>query len=453
MTGAPLAQLRLPLIVRSLLVISEPQPLAVVYFTNPPFSTVMTMIRPLTILLLAMLLPIAAAGVEDKGKLLAIVNGVSVYEADVFFLEELNKLDEHGRNEYVKMNIDPIVEQELLYQEAMERDIKNTEEYRRRAGNEENNTVNRRVNGIIWLFEKENERLKRVRDPMIVPDVAVDPLATVRWFLDDHTPVADIIKRVRHELLAQRYEKERLKWLIDTITRFPVSVNDVVIDEEILRTAAALWGDKKTEKPKEGEMAPLWELFLKAADIDPAGVLELEGEALAEFRTKLAKSTMRVGERTYPLSDLTQFAVLINRQSTRFIFKYPIIPFQAIKRSVFYNAAMEDGIGESPEQQAMLEHYLTYGPKPRTSRGLSPDRRLAIGTLMHQNANIKQYQITLQEITEFYEKNKAKFNPDLDDDELRQKIVRHLQRQRARGSRAKLLKELTKKSTIEIFHN
>ncbi|HCN08747.1 MAG TPA: hypothetical protein DIT01_12500 [Lentisphaeria bacterium] len=162
---------------------------------------------------------------------------------------------------------------------------------------------------------------------------------------------------------------------------------------------------------------------------------------------------MRVGERTYPLSDLTQFAVLINRQSTRFIFKYPIIPFQAIKRSVFYNAAMEDGIGESPEQQAMLEHYLTYGPKPRTSRGLSPDRRLAIGTLMHQNANIKQYQITLQEITEFYEKNKAKFNPDLDDDELRQKIVRHLQRQRARGSRAKLLKELTKKSTIEIFHN
>ncbi len=413
----------------------------------------MTMIRPLTILLLAMLLPIAAAGVEDKGKLLAIVNGVSVYEADVFFLEELNKLDEHGRNEYVKMNIDPIVEQELLYQEAMERDIKNTEEYRRRAGNEENNTVNRRVNGIIWLFEKENERLKRVRDPMIVPDVAVDPLATVRWFLDDHTPVADIIKRVRHELLAQRYEKERLKWLIDTITRFPVSVNDVVIDEEILRTAAALWGDKKTEKPKEGEMAPLWELFLKAADIDPAGVLELEGEALAEFRTKLAKSTMRVGERTYPLSDLTQFAVLINRQSTRFIFKYPIIPFQAIKRSVFYNAAMEDGIGESPEQQAMLEHYLTYGPKPRTSRGLSPDRRLAIGTLMHQNANIKQYQITLQEITEFYEKNKAKFNPDLDDDELRQKIVRHLQRQRARGSRAKLLKELTKKSTIEIFHN
>ena len=413
----------------------------------------MTMIRPLTILLLAMLLPIAADGVEDKGKLLAIINGISVYEADVFFLEELNKLDEHGRNEYVKMNIDPIVEQELLYQEAMARDIKNTEEYRRRLKNEEKNTVNRRLNGIIWLFEKENERLKRARDPMIVPDVAVDPLATVRWFLDDHTPVADIIKRVRRELLVRRYEKERLKWLIDTITRFPVSVNDVVIDEEALRTAAALWGDKKTEKPKEGEMAPLWELLLKAADIDPAGVLELEGEALAEFRTKLATSTMRVGERTYPLSDLPQFAALINRQSTRSIFTYPIIPFQVIKLCVFYNAAMEDGIGESPEQQAMLEHYLTYGPKPRISRGLSPDRRLAIGTLRHQYADIKQYQITPQEITEFYEKNKSKFNPGLDDDELRQKIISHLQQQRARGSRAQLLKELTEKATIEIFHN
>jgi hypothetical protein len=413
----------------------------------------MTMIRPLTILLLAMLLPIAADGVEDKGKLLAIINGISVYEADVFFLEELNKLDEHGRNEYVKMNIDPIVEQELLYQEAMARDIKNTEEYRRRLKNEEKNTVNRRLNGIIWLFEKENERLKRARDPMSVPDVAVAPLATVRWFLDDHTPVADIIKRVRRELLVRRYEKERLKWLIDTITRFPVSVNDVVIDEEALRTAAALWGDKKTEKPKEGEMAPLWELLLKAADIDPAGVLELEGEALAEFRTKLATSTMRVGERTYPLSDLPQFATLINRQSTRSIFTYPIIPFQVIKLCVFYNAAMEDGIGESPEQQAMLEHYLTYGPKPRISRGLSPDRRLAIGTLRHQYADIKQYQITPQEITEFYEKNKSKFNPDLDDDELRQEIIRHLRRQRARGSRAQLLKELTEKATIEIFHN
>jgi len=400
-----------------------------------------------------MLLPIAADGVEDKGKLLAIINGISVYEADVFFLEELNKLDEHGRNEYVKMNIDPIVEQELLYQEAMARDIKNTEEYRRRLKNEEKNTVNRRLNGIIWLFEKENERLKRARDPMIVPDVAVDPLATVRWFLDDHTPVADIIKRVRRELLVRRYEKERLKWLIDTITRFPVSVNDVVIDEEALRTAAALWGDKKTEKPKEGEMAPLWELLLKAADIDPAGVLELEGEALAEFRTKLATSTMRVGERTYPLSDLPQFATLINRQSTRSIFTYPIIPFQVIKLCVFYNAAMEDGIGESPEQQAMLEHYLTYGPKPRISRGLSPDRRLAIGTLRHQYADIKQYQITPQEITEFYEKNKSKFNPDLDDDELRQELISHLQQQRARGSRAQLLKELTEKATIEIFHN
>jgi hypothetical protein len=411
------------------------------------------MIRPLTILLLAMLLPIAADGVEDKGKLLAIINGISVYEADVFFLEELNKLDEHGRNEYVKMNIDPIVEQELLYQEAMARDIKNTEEYRRRLKNEEKNTVNRRLNGIIWLFEKENERLKRARDPMSVPDVAVAPLATVRWFLDDHTPVADIIKRVRRELLVRRYEKERLKWLIDTITRFPVSVNDVVIDEEALRTAAALWGDKKTEKPKEGEMAPLWELLLKAADIDPAGVLELEGEALAEFRTKLATSTMRVGERTYPLSDLPQFATLINRQSTRSIFTYPIIPFQVIKLCVFYNAAMEDGIGESPEQQARLEHYLTYGPKPRISRGLSPDRRLAIGTLRHQDADIKQYQITPQAITEFYEKNKSKFNPDLDDDELRQEIIRHLRRQRARGSRAQLLKELTEKATIEIFHN
>jgi len=400
-----------------------------------------------------MLLPIAADSVEDKGKLLAIINGISVYEADVFFLEELNKLDEHGRNEYVKMNIDPIVEQELLYQEAMARDIKNTEEYRRRLKNEEKNTVNRRLNGIIWLFEKENERLKRARDPMIVPDVAVDPLATVRWFLDDHTPVADIIKRVRRELLVRRYEKERLKWLIDTITRFPVSVNDVVIDEEALRTAAALWGDKKTEKPKEGEMAPLWELLLKAADIDPAGVLELEGEALAEFRTKLATSTMRVGERTYPLSDLPQFATLINRQSTRSIFTYPIIPFQVIKLCVFYNAAMEDGIGESPEQQAMLEHYLTYGPKPRISRGLSPDRRLAIGTLRHQYADIKQYQITPQEITEFYEKNKSKFNPDLDDDELRQELISHLQQQRARGSRAQLLKELTEKATIEIFHN
>jgi len=401
-----------------------------------------------------MLLPIADAGVEDKGKLLAIVNGVSVYEADAFFLEELNKLDEHGRNEYVKMNIDPVVEQELLYQEAMVRDVKNTEEYRRRVGNEEKKTVNRRLNGILWLFEKENERLKRVRDPMIVPDVAVDPLATVRWFLDDHTPVADIIKRVRHELLAQRYEKERLKWLIDTITRFPVSVNDVVIDEETLRTAAAFWGDKKkTEKLKEGEMAPLWELFLKAADIDPAGVLELEGEALAEFRTKLAASTMRVGERTYPLPDLPQFAAMVNRQSTRFIFKYPVIPFQAIKRSVFYNAAMEDGIGESPEQQAMLEHYLTHGPKTRTARGLSPDRRLAIGALIHQYSDIKQYQITPQEITEFYEKNKSKLNPGLNDDELRQEIVRHLQRQKAQGSRAKLLKELTQKANIEIFHN
>ena len=413
----------------------------------------MTMIRPLTILLLAMLLPIAADGVEDKGKLLAIINGISVYEADVFFLEELNKLDEHGRNEYVKMNIDPIVEQELLYQEAMARDIKNTEEYRRRLKNEEKNTVNRRLNGIIWLFEKENERLKRARDPMSVPDVAVAPLATVRWFLDDHTPVADIIKRVRRELLVRRYEKERLQWLIDTITRFPVSVNDVVIDEEALRTAAALWGDKKTEKPKEGEMAPLWELLLKAADIDPAGVLELEGEALAEFRTKLATSTMRVGERTYPLSDLPQFATLINRQSTRSIFTYPIIPFQVIKLCVFYNAAMEDGIGESPEQQARLEHYLTYGPKPRISRGLSPDRRLAIGTLRHQDADIKQYQITPQAITEFYEKNKSKFNPDLDDDELRQELISHLQQQRARGSRAQLLKELTEKATIEIFHN
>jgi len=414
----------------------------------------MTMIRPLTILLLAMLFPIAASGVEDKGKLLAIVNGVSVYEADVFFLEELNKLDEHGRNEYVKMNIDPIVEQELLYQEAMARDVKNTEEYRRRAGNEENNTVNRRVNGIIWLFEKENERLKRVRDPMIVPDAAVDPLATVRWFLDDHTPIDDIIKRVRHELLAQRYEKERLKWLIDTITRFPVSVNDVVIDEETLRTAAAFWGDKKRmEKLKEGEMAPLWELFLKAADIDPAAVLELEGEALAKFRAKLATSTMRVGERTYPLTDLPPFPALINTQPTKFIFKYPTIPFHAIKRSVFYNAAMEDGIAESPEQQAMLEHYLKYGPKPRTARGLSPDRRLVIGTLLQQYTDMKQYQITPQEITEFYEKNKSKFNPDLDDDELRQEIVGHLQQQRARAARAKLLEELTEKATIEIFHN
>ena len=414
----------------------------------------MTMIRPLAILLLAMLLPIAADGVEDKGKLLAIINGVSVYEADAFFLEKLNKLDEHGRNEYVRMNLDPIVEQELLYQEAMARDVENTEEYRRRAGNQENNTVNRRTNGIIWLFEKESEILKRARDPMNVPDFAVDPLVTVRWFLDDHTPIADLIKRVRHELLAQRYEKERLKWLTDTITRFPVSINGVVIGEEPLRTAAALWGDKKkVEKLKKGEMAPLWELFLKAADIDPAGVLELEGEALTEFRAKLAASTMRVGERTYPLPDLPQFAAVINRPSTRFIFKYPIIPFQAIKSSVFYNAAMEDGIGESPEQQAILEHYLAYGPKPGTARGLSPDRRVAIGTLMQQYTDLKRYQITPQEITDFYEQNKSKFDPELNDDELRQEIVVYLQRQRARGARDRLLEELTEKATIEIFHN
>ncbi|MFM1550093.1 MAG: hypothetical protein ACKJSG_11870, partial [Lentisphaeria bacterium] len=201
------------------------------------------------------------------------------------------------------------------------------------------------------------------------------------------------------------------------------------------------------------EMSPLWELFLKAVDIDPASVLGLEGEALAKFRAKLTTSTMHVGERTYPLSDLPLFAKQINNQSTRFIFKYPTIPFHAIKRSVFYNAAMEDGIGKSPEQQAMLKRYLMYGPKPRTSRGLSPDRRLAIGSLMHQYANIKQYQITPQEITEFYEKNKSKFNPELNDDELHTEIIRHLQRQRARGSRAKLLKELTKKATIEKFHN
>ncbi len=431
---------------------SEPRPLAVVYSINPPFSTVM--IRSLKILLLAMLPQIAGAGIEDKGKILALINGIPVYEGDAFFLEELNKLDEHGRSEYVKMNMDPIVEQELLYQEAMARDIKNTEEYRRRLKNEEKRTVNRRLNGILWLFEKESERLKRARDPMAVPAVALDPLVTVRWFLDDHTAVADIIKRVRHELLAQHYEREKLKWLIDTITRFPVSINDIAVDDESLSTAAALWGNKKkTEKFKKDEMSPLWELFLKAMDIDPAGVLELEGEALAEFRAKLTTSTMRVGERTYPLTDLPLFANQINRQSTRFIFKYPAIPFQAIKHSVFYNAAMEDGIGESPEQQAMLEHYLIYGPKPRTSRGLSPDRRLAIGSLIHQYANIKQYQVTPQEIMEFYEKNKSKFNPELDNDELHTEIIRHLQRQRARSSRDKLLQELTEKATIEKFHN
>ncbi|MFM1548922.1 MAG: hypothetical protein ACKJSG_05950, partial [Lentisphaeria bacterium] len=84
------------------------------------------MIRSLKILLLAMLPQIADAGIEDKGKILVLINGIPVYEGDAFFLEELNKLDEHGRNEYVKMNMDPIVEQELLYQEAMARDIKNT---------------------------------------------------------------------------------------------------------------------------------------------------------------------------------------------------------------------------------------------------------------------------------------------------------------------------------------
>ena len=433
---------------------SEPRPLAVVYFINPPFSTVMIMIRSLKILLLAILPQIADAGIEDKGKILVLINDIPVYEGDVFFLEELNKLDKHGRNEYLKMNMDPIVEQELLYQEAMARDIKNTEEYRSRLKNEEKNTVNRRLNGITWLFEKESERLKRARNPMTVPAEALDPLVTVKWFLDDHTAVADIIKRVRHELLAQHYEREHLKWLMDTITRFPVSINDIAVDDETLRTAAALWSNKKkTAQFEKGEMSPLWELFLKAADIDPAGVLGLEGEALAEFREKLATSTMRVGERAYPLSDLPPFAMVINRQSTKFIFKYPIIPFQAIKHSVFYNAAMEDGIGKSPEQRAMLEHYLTYGPKARTSRGLSPDRRLAIGSLLHQYTTIKQYQITPREITEFYEKNKSKLNLDLNDDELHAEIIKYLKRQRARGSRAELLKELTKKATIEKFHN
>ncbi len=391
-----------------------------------------------------------------KEKLLATVNGVPIYEKDIFGIGGMPPAAFHpeaGGKDYTQDMLKRAIDQEILYQEAKSMELDKDPEYQEQINRMRQYEKQYETQRLANLLETKKMSELREKANYTPSEEEINNYYETNKDRFSKLPEDQAKSRISQILISQKAGEEYQKWLKGVFAKAAIKVNGQAISSETLNSciesdliSTPMFGSPmapRSEKPSNSFFETVKSMVIEQS----AKEKEVEKSELEKDQAKVKElflsAKMSINDKTILLGDYPQLQTLFvqNPQGPPMPVYYPALLMIA-KEELLSQEAKSEKLGEGAT--------FPGSPYP-VMGGLNQDRMMLIRRLEEKKGFYAQpTSITDEEIAQYYEENKARWEK-MGFEKAKMRIRNILTSQKAQEKREKFLEELRAKADVKIM--
>jgi hypothetical protein len=386
---------------------------------------------------------------EDKGKAVAIVDGTTIYDAELISSNSIAQMADEQRQQLLEKALNAAIDQQLMHAAAVKEGLDKDPEYIAAVASQKMMMVQRKFESDANVYEQQFEALNSARDRDAVKEEDID--ASYKENAAKYKGRSEERAKhiIRSQLANQKYRMVYADWLETLVGEFTVKANGSTLPASDIVTAVQQ--DSGRLDRSIGGLDPLWLAVTKAAGITvPDDIATAKPESLSEVRKQLLTLTITVGKSDIKLQNLYQFQALKSQSSP--IRLGPEL-FGIIKTYIVWEKAQAEGFFETDEYK---EQALVFNSRNALARNSGdPAKLLLINHFVQKQGFYNTADVTVEdaEVDAFYAEHGARYkrleNRPNGIERVRKVIERILKLQISESKKEDFLKELRAGADID----
>jgi len=363
-----------------------------------------------TVALCMALVPIAGAQADaGKGKILAKINGVPIYQLEVYNPADYKDTPEGKAKQSQQLLLDWAIDQELLYQEAQKAGLDQDPAYVQSVKRQASDVTLRKLQVLGNFLVQNDDSLKKAADVKAITDKEIEQ------FYEDNKEKhfenwskKQAIRMIPRQLAQNKRQTAYLEWLKELVTTVPVSINGKDIPDEMLQQAFDAKHLRTPGKPlathADARIDRLWQIVMDA--IVKGGT---------EATTFEVGNTVLKWSEFYQLEEKLQ-AVVEDAPGARPAAAAEVL--HSLEIWILADEARKQGLDQDPKFTEYINRLKQADSRLKADAGGDRARKQARQVLgrnfirrqgFDSKEKMDQYQVEQSAIEAFYQKNPARF--------------------------------------------
>ncbi len=378
---------------------------------------------------------------EDRGKILAMVGEVKLYENEVIDNPDvLVSMPDPERKAYCQRLLDRAIEAEVLYQSARQEGLHEDESFRRRLANARAAREQRYLQMLVSKYEGQQAELVAARNKSSISDGEVAAYYEANQDKYRGRPKLSALKVIRIQLATARANAVYRAWLKNAIADVTVRIDGDELPVAAISECIDRFHGGTTNGNANTSVDPLWQLILDAADLKlPPALCQFDAAAAEPYIERLGSLELQVGDKVFQFRDFSQFDLMARNIST------------GCPGSAMFNTIKTLILAEKARQ-------ANVGYEDRDVQ-VDPERALLTWILFEQ-ANLldpASYEITEEEIQVYRTEHSSRFERiqkiQGGEDRVNALIVRMLKSEKIKVARNQYVRGLRDKFDVKIYED
>lgn len=255
---------------------------------------------------------------EDRGKIMAMVGEVKLYEHEVIDNPDiLVSMPYPERKAYCQRLLDRAIEAEVLYQSARQEGLHEDEAFRRRLANARAVREQRYMQMLVSKYEGQQAELVAARNKLTIGDGEVTVYYEANQDKYRGRPKLSALKVIRIQLTALRANAVYRAWLKKTMADVTVRIDGDQLPVAVISECIDRFHGGTANGNANTSVDPLWQVILDAADLKlPAALCRFDAAAAEPYIERLGSLELHVGDKAFQFRDFSQFDLMARNIST-----------------------------------------------------------------------------------------------------------------------------------------
>lgn len=255
---------------------------------------------------------------EDRGKIMAMVGEVKLYEHEVIDNPDiLVSMPYPERKAYCQRLLDRAIEAEVLYQSARQEGLHEDEAFRRRLANARAVREQRYMQMLVSKYEGQQAELVAARNKLTIGDGEVAVYYEANQDKYRGRPKLSALKVIRIQLTALRANAVYRAWLKKTMADVTVRIDGDQLPVAVISECIDRFHGGTANGNANTSVDPLWQVILDAADLKlPAALCRFDAAAAEPYIERLGSLELHVGDKAFQFRDFSQFDLMARNIST-----------------------------------------------------------------------------------------------------------------------------------------
>ena len=255
---------------------------------------------------------------EDRGKVMATVGDVKLYEQDVIDNPDvLVSMPDVERDAYCQRRLNSAIDAEVLYQSARKQGLHEDETFLQRLAKAKSARAQGRLQLLAREYEGQQTELVAARNKSTITDGEI--AAHYEKHQDKYRgrPKSSALKVIRIQLVTARANEVYRAWLKKVVADVPVRIDSDQVPVTVMSECIDRFHGGTSNRNANTRMDSLWQAILDAADLKlPAARCQFDAAAAEPYIERIGNLELHVGQRTYQFRDFSQFGLMARNAST-----------------------------------------------------------------------------------------------------------------------------------------